>query len=375
MSDISVNKRYKNAVDLLNALEASDDRKDTEGFQQRLNELIKEFVLIKRIVDLLALFSNNETIDEVAHNYIPFLNVDYYLANLYGWIQPPQPQSLQQCKAHYVEYIQLVERYGLLSSSQKQLIDPIVEKKPLSTMDFDDWDAANRTAWSPMEKRQLKIDTHKQIKALKEKLSILSTSTSTSGIDDEADNLIDTFDEDTVRKVYLDQVKLHILLSFNQLESVLMELELAKKAPPLNPNKHYEDHQKAAQRNDKSVPTKDGSSGYTTKVESLPWKQVSASQLVSKQGKILQPFTIVSNRNQLREKVFGTGQTLPSMTVEEYLDYELANGKLMKDEVKDKPKNEDDDAEDEEEELRNRLWDDWKDDNPKGSGNMKANIG
>lgn len=67
------------------------------------------------------------------------------------------------------------------------------------------------------------------------------------------------------------------------------------------------------------------------------------------------------------------------MTVEEYLDYELANGKMLKDEVKDNnPANKDDndsDTEDSEAEEEKRRWDDWKDENPKGAGNMKANIG
>ena len=67
--------------------------------------------------------------------------------------------------------------------------------------------------------------------------------------------------------------------------------------------------------------------GFTTKLESIPKISYQVSDLINKQGKILQPFTITSQRQKLKEKVFGTGQILPSMTVEEYLDYELANGK------------------------------------------------
>lgn len=371
MSDVSVSKKYKNAVKALRELENFSGRKDTDVFQQKLTLLVGEFNLIRRIVDLLALFSNNESVEEITASYIPFLNVHYYLANLYGWVQPPQKATLEQSKLHYVQYIQLLEGYGLLSPAQKQLVDRIVETKPLQLIVYDDWEASNR-ALSPMERRQAKIDTHKEIKSLTEKLSILEEQPDK---EDEDADILDSWDEDTVRQVYLDQVRLFVLVTFNQLESLLMELELVKNAPPEDPNRQYKEEQEAAQEKERSKPESDPT-GYTSKVETLPWNQPSVSQLVSKQGKILQPFTIVSNRSQLREKVFGTGQVLPSMTVEEYLDYELANGKLMKDEVKDKPKNEDDtDAEDEEEEIKNRLWDDWKDDHPKGSGNMKANLG
>ncbi|CAI5759278.1 unnamed protein product [Candida verbasci] len=113
--------------------------------------------------------------------------------------------------------------------------------------------------------------------------------------------------------------------------------------------------------------------GFTTRLESRPGlNSGKISDFLSKQGKILKPFTI-TNKQDLQKKVFGTGQMLPSMTVEEYLDYELANGKMMKEEQPQAEKfSEDEDSDDE---LEKRRWDDWKDENPKGSGNMGANIG
>jgi len=49
---------------------------------------------------------------------------------------------------------------------------------------------------------------------------------------------------------------------------------------------------------------------------------------------------------------------------------------MMKEEVKDVNKESDYESdEDDEAQLEKRRWDDWKDENPKGAGNMKANIG
>ena len=141
-----------------------------------------------------------------------------------------------------------------------------------------------------------------------------------------------------------------------------MELEVLKKMPAPNKNP------KPPQKEQPIDPT-----GYTTKLEVVPGKKQPISSLLSKQGKILQPFTITANKNELRNKVFGTGQVLPSMSVEEYLDYELANGKVAAEEVKNE-KN-DQDTDDSDEELEKRQWDDWKDDNPKGMGNTGANLG
>ena len=196
--------------------------------------------------------------------------------------------------------------------------------------------------------------------------------------DNNSENELNKFDDEVIRLIYIDQLKLFTLKSFNMLESISMELQVLQNRPnsSSNPEQQQQLEQDGKEDNRSRQYTKENDYGFTTKLENKPKLSYQVSDLINKQGKILQPFIITSQRDKLKEKVFGTGQILPSMTVEEYLDYELANGKMMKDEVKDKPKdNEDEDELNEDEELEKRQWDDWKDENPKGAGNMKANIG
>lgn len=88
-------------------------------------------------------------------------------------------------------------------------------------------------------------------------------------------------------------------------------------------------------------------------------------------------------RETIRSQVFQPGYALPTMSLAEYADQELKDAlerQERQNNEPDLPKRyeqleqkglEDDDALVEEAVYRDRSWDDWKDANPKGSGNKK----
>ncbi len=54
--------------------------------------------------------------------------------------------------------------------------------------------------------------------------------------------------------------------------------------------------------------------------------------LLTQQGKVLQPFTITTEglkRQELQKGVFRPGHSLPTMTIEEYLDREMERGNFL----------------------------------------------
>lgn len=266
-------------------------------------------------------------------------------------------------KSKLVHFIAQLDNYGeVLSKSQSSRVNSF---KEIYNPTYDELVSYS----NPALKRADKIENYKLEKELKGKLQILNdyyNQNSEKG-EEEDDSMFERFDEEIVKAIYIDQLRLYSISAFNNLELLSMELQVLSNRPKqriteIDPPKSKEE------------PSMENDYGYTSKLESLPFNNKSKiSDLISKQGKILQPFTITSNKQDLKLKVFGTGQVLPSMSVEEYLDYELANGKMMKEEVKDEKNDSDSDNSDEE--LEKRQWDDWKDDNPKGSGNMKANLG
>lgn len=94
--------------------------------------------------------------------------------------------------------------------------------------------------------------------------------------------------------------------------------------------------------------------------------------LLSKEGKPMQPFTLLDRRTQLQQGVFRSGHNLPTMTIDEYLEEEKRRGNIlqggeqsgMKEEV-----DEDDMERADEETMKARAWDEFKEANPRGSGN------
>lgn len=367
MDQLTVGERYKLAIKLYREISESSERKDSQDYQTKLHQIINEFQLILTIIDNLSLFSNNETIEEVTTNYIPFLNVHYYLGDLYtnlllnktGEINIRNKlTNLTEAKSHFINYLAGLSNYGILNKPQTEIVNHLQ----------NDPHAEIPTA-NPTIRRQEKIENFKYERELTTKLKILDDYyNSTSQEDSEFMKL----DEEIVRETYLDQIRLFALKSINQIQSITMESQVLRNMPQ---QPHVPPPPQQPQH-DKRAPTRDNDYGFTTRLESRPKSHHEITDFLSKSGKILKPFTITSERQRLKDKVMGTGQVLPSMTVEEYLEYELANGKLMKDEVKDKPRGSDDEEDlDSDEELEKRQWDDWKDENPKGAGNMGANIG
>lgn len=373
----TVRERFRIAVSSFLKLDKSSERPDQEAAQRKLANLLQEFEVIQTLVDSLSLFSDNEKLSEISTSYLPFATIPYYssciLLKLLADSKPEfdydkndilkyKQDNLHKAKNKIAMFLNQVETFGdILTPEQAKRINSF---KNSYNPTIDEIMAITE---APTTQRAEKIANFKKERELQQKLQILDEHyqhASNGDIEDDED-LFCTFDEDTVRAVYTDQLKLFSLLSFKNLELIAMELQVLKRRPAFE-----------EARNSRPTETQEVGDelGYTTRLENNPLRKKNISELISKQGKILQPFVITKDKQELRRKVFGTGQVLPSMSVEEYLDYELANGKMLKEESKEQAPD-DSDADDSDEELRKREWDDWKDENPKGSGNMKANIG
>ena len=94
--------------------------------------------------------------------------------------------------------------------------------------------------------------------------------------------------------------------------------------------------------------------------------------LLSKDGKPLQPFVLTSRRSQLQQGVFRPGHNLPTRTIEEYLEEEKRRGGIIQragQQGTDREIEEDDLSKADEETMKARAWDEFKEENPRGSGN------
>ncbi|CAH2351914.1 type 2A phosphatase-associated protein 42 [[Candida] railenensis] len=411
---MSLTSRFRSFVGEVSDLQNAGGRKDSVVFQAKVSTLLKELNHLENFINQLHLFSDNETLEEINPVYIQYLNVNYFFARLYNlYLLNPKSNSipsqsslgksaanvdpvafkslnLELCKTRLINFLLALQSFKALSEGQSKRLNSF---KEILNPTYDELVTSSGT--NPATKRAEKIENYKLEKELTNKLQLLDDYYKSKPVavknkndneedddddddfdlEEDDDDIFTKFDEETLRAIYQDQLKLNALSSFNMLESTVMELEVLSKRPPPS-ELALNDQRKSSFAKGQFGPENDY--GYTTKLENVYNPNAKgnekASQLVSKQGKILQPFTITSNRQDLNKKVRGTGQVLPSMSVEEYLDYELANGKMVKEEAKDVQKDEDE-SDNSDEELEKRNWDDWKDDNPKGSGNTGGNIG
>jgi immunoglobulin-binding protein 1 len=116
-------------------------------------------------------------------------------------------------------------------------------------------------------------------------------------------------------------------------------------------------------------------SGYSDRLDgsmSQLLKGAGSGPLLSKDGKPLQIFTLTDKRSQLQKGVFRPGHNLPTMSIDEYLEEEKRRGGVVQggEQSGIPPEIDEDDLDKADEETEKaRAWDEFKENNPKGSGN------
>ncbi|GMF05182.1 unnamed protein product [Ambrosiozyma monospora] len=202
-------------------------------------------------------------------------------------------QSLRLSNKHYLKFLNTCDDLEILDKKQSKLCEALNDGLSLESFE------AGTGLKNAVNRREFKIENYKMEKALTASLKKLK-------IDDNDENVVVSvggMDDETVRSLYLDQLKLYILKSVQSLESNLMEVEMLKNMPPrpacppqISQSEHHEKQDERQKR--KNVFT----DSFTTKLEVNP-NTKSKKDLLSKEGKVLQPFTIVSSRQQLQNKV------------------------------------------------------------------------
>lgn len=216
-----------------------------------------------------------------------------------------------------------------------------------------------------------------------------SSNASASHGDDDSSEEVDYAgaDEDTVRTLEFSKLQLMALRSLNALETLNMELEMVSRMPPPSQLQNQKPSHDFRERQTGGAFDK----GFTDRVEPKLYSSNGSRRgpLLTPDGKVNRPFTIVGNlaqkveRDQVMNRVRGTGQYAPTMTVEEYLDEEMRRGNIISgggpkkplgdDEDEETPEGEDDTIEGysrlDEKTIKDREWDEFVEANPKGSGN------
>jgi len=267
-------------------------------------------------VNVLSLFSRNEELEEISSSNLRYLLLPAFMGEL-SLLQASDDRhtNVSRAKIYFIDYLQRCKDYSLTDLD-------------LLPYGEEDSDAANKDHRNPASDRQAKINRYKQTKELKSNILKLDERLSS-----------DVVDDDVLREYFLSWIRLWINEGVEKLSLINSELEILEHMKNLKLGR--------------------------IKPEEKPLAR-----------KPVKPMLIT--KDSLKSKVFGAGYpSLPTITPEQWMDEQIASGRVVLDynpNLNSLPpeKNSDEEGEETDKSLAEaRAWDDWKDDHRKGEGNRK----
>eukprot|EP00178_Gracilaria_changii_P003459 TRINITY_DN1510_c0_g1_i1.p1 TRINITY_DN1510_c0_g1~~TRINITY_DN1510_c0_g1_i1.p1 ORF type:complete len:353 (-),score=73.91 TRINITY_DN1510_c0_g1_i1:1015-2073(-) len=300
------------------------------GTPQPADVAIERLQLVADALRAAALFSRNETLDEVPTSCIKFLLAPYlHAVALHTW-QGPTAQRLDklvQCDAELQTFFSDVDSYSLLTESQR---DRVLLNSP-------------ELVQSPAQKREEKIARFKMEKSAESRLSLLLDKLERRSITEQDDT-----DMREASLLVLQSAVRRALDLFSTLQEEIAILRFAERQI---------------------------AKGVDPRVRA---DQARARAPPSVLAHMPPTFRIVNQREKEREGVFRPSHSLPTYTIEEWGEIEaqrLAKSELEKKEkqIAAKRRKEEQDSDNDEavdlQTVEARKWDDWKDEHNRGSGN------
>ncbi|KAG8853534.1 hypothetical protein FRB96_008136 [Tulasnella sp. 330] len=372
--------------------------------QVLLQSSISDLKSISYRIKTLSLFSENETLEEVATKDLVYLFVSYALGEALGRARAvgvdERMSKLLESQTQFQVFVRLLENYEVLPEEERKLYRRTGASSGGTTLS----DAAQR--------RETKINQYKKEKELRAKAlrarrgqadidspndfdliaSLLSKpstkvkvgrgnhDTQDQGEDDDNE---DDEDEDAAREITLVLLRLIWTQALSQLGSMRQEIDLLQSTP-------REDFGPPMNLNDGR--DRDATVDRTWQLDrvSVAGGPDGRGPLMDKEGRPLRPFTILpsgaaAERARFQSEVFRPDHRLPTMTMDEYLEEERKRGKFINGggaASQEAPTTSEqltmDSEQDgtmfaeergEEKRLKDEKWAQFTDANPKGSGN------
>jgi hypothetical protein len=124
-------------------------------------------------------------------------------------------------------------------------------------------------------------------------------------------------DETQTRQRNLLLIQLAIQQTFDQLEMIVQESELLRMKLAADTQQHTADKSRHQDDDEMRLDSARGSR--------LP----QSGPLLSSKGKVLRPFVITSNREEMVRNVFRPSHRLPTMSIDEFLKQEYERGNIL----------------------------------------------
>ncbi len=346
--DRSLRSVFEDAETTRSSLENSYDSNSTT-FQDSVQSALKFYDQCLDIAGRISLFSPNETLEDINTADLQYLLLSYRIAELILRINnfTERKASLQRASESYERFLKQLDTYDMLAKSDAALLEQYQDAPTtFSTAPTSD----------PAARRDAKIRRFKEEKAMKEKLEYMRRNPSVLHNDDSA-----------YRELQLMEVAYCTHQAFQALESIAQELHIISLAPPSPPPDAVQRAPDTRERDSRL------GTNYSERLDSSHLSAGMRGPILDKKGKPLRPFTLTSKRQEIRGGVFRPDHTLPTMSIDEYLEEERKRGGIIdgggpQSGIKPEVDQDDYDLADKET-MKAREWDEYVEQNPKGSGN------
>lgn len=347
---------------------------NSSAYKSDLETTISLYTKTLEQISAVSLFSPNEGIEDIATSELPFLLTSFHLAELIQRTPTPEPRErpavLRRATRAYELFLNLVDAYGLIPSPSpySKLLDRYREEGERFAVVAQGADASAR--------RNGKIASFKAEKQLKERMETLRRNPGYLEARGGGD-------EELVRELHLTNVTFAVHKTFDSIDSMNRELDLLLTRAAEDDGEEASYREEAARRRGRrgelGAGEDDGGADSTLRLDQPLRQRIGGGgPLLSKAGKPLQPFTLLgsnTSRSELARGVFRPGHNLPTMSIDEYLEEEKRRGNILQGGEEPRPVVDEDDFEAADREMyKAREWDEFKDNNPRGSGNT-MNMG
>ena len=327
-SDEKLSQIFSEALKCQETIDNSDLPSASLEYQNQVHKGIDLLIKATKMVNLLSLFSRNEDLEETPTADIKYLLLPALLGSLTCQLNSQdRKQDLERAVIYYKDFLRRVQDYSINSTTDNTTGQVVVDGK------------VSKELADMATSRADKIARFKAKKSLEQRLKELDKSKHV--------------DDATMREYTITTVQLWITRCVDELDSTKQELGVLE-----------------------YMESRQGAPPLVTSPPSAPFK----------------PITIT--RDMIQKKVFGAGYpSLPTMSVEEWHEKRIRDGVIPPDQVhveeRDMSKwvgkgpsrepdqgNEDggDRSDEDEEEAKRKKdirFDEFKDENKKGSGNRK----
>lgn len=341
---------YSQATKLMQDAEAmprGDKRQETYLTSRRLFENIIEQI------ERLDLFSDNETIEDVATETLKYFLAPVYLAKVIvsSECSSNRLQTYVRAESVLIDFLRRMSAYKFESDRIDRLLRNNNAKSLISSK------ASSISLENAVQSRNEKIARYKRAKEIETKLSELNKIMKTS----------ENVDEEIAREYYVHLLRQNIEEAIESLEREVRPALFLERNRATHEGESSSDASASSKTNSKSAGL---NRGTITIVKDNIQKQVFGIGYPSRPTVTVDEF--ISEKMQSGELAFQKHEKIYGNSLQRYA--EQPNLRRDQEELSDEEREHKEEKEDPEELERKRRWDEFKDENPRGSGN-RHNMG